>query len=50
MEVTVFFLELSDVKLLVINRSQAQLQTDFFAMVTTLLFEVNYTFKRQLRL
>ena len=34
----------SDDKLLVFNWSQAQLQVDFFAMVSSLLFEEDYTF------
>ena len=38
------FLKLPADKLLVFNWLQAQLQVDFFAMVTSLLFEVNYKF------
>ena len=39
-----FFLELSTNKLAVFNWSQAQLQVNFFAMFTSLSFEVNYEF------
>ena len=39
------FLKFSRDKLLIFNWSQAQLQADFFAIVTSLsLFEVNYKF------
>ena len=38
------FLKLSADKLLVFTWWQAQLQVDFFFMVTSLLFEVNYKF------
>ena len=36
------FFKLSADELLVFNRSEAQLQKYFFAMITSLLFEVNY--------
>ena len=39
-----FFFELSTNKLPVFNWSQAQLQVDFFAMFTSLSFEINYEF------